>query len=114
MRRLAILLAAMGIMLAMTAGAALAINLVGDNGRDVLRGTAENDVLRGRGGNDLLVGRGNSDRLFGGRGNDVINARDPGRPESDRVLCGPGTDTALIDPSTEDVVAGSCERVRVG
>ena len=36
MRRLAMLLTVMGIMLAMAAGAALAINLVGDSGRDVL------------------------------------------------------------------------------
>ncbi len=114
MRRLAMLLTVMGIMLAMAAGAALAINLVGDSGRDVLRGTAENDVLRGRGGNDHLIGRGDSDRLFGNAGNDVINARDPGRPESDRVNCGPGRDRALIDPSTEDVVARNCETVRVG
>ena len=98
-------------MVALSAGAALALNLAGDNGPDRLVGTAENDTLRGLGGGDTLIGRGDSDRLFGGDGNDFINAVDPGRGEDDLVNCGAGFDRALVDPGTEDVVMGNCERV---
>jgi Ca2+-binding RTX toxin-like protein len=112
-RRAIILLAMVGLMLTLFAGTALAIVRVGDNGPNRLVGTAENDTLRGLGGKDTLVGRGDSDRLFGGRGNDFINARDP-RPEGDRVDCGRGFDRVVVDPSTEDIVTGNCERVRVG
>jgi hypothetical protein len=112
MKKMLVMLAVAALMVAMSAGAALAINLVGDNGPDRLAGTAQNDTLRGRGGNDTLIGRGDSDRLFGGSGNDVINATDP-RPEDDLVNCGPGTDRAIIDPSTEDRVRANCERVTV-
>ena len=114
MKKIMMLAAMMGLMLMVFAGTALAINLTGDNGPDRLVGTAENDTLRGLGGGDTLVGRGDSDRLFGGDGNDFINATDPGRPEGDRVNCGSGFDRVLVDPSTEDIVMGNCERVRVG
>lgn len=102
------------VMVALSAGAALALNLTGDNGPDRLVGTAENDTLRGRGGGDTLIGRGDSDRLFGGDGNDFINAVDPGRADDDLVNCGAGFDRVLVDPSTEDRVMSNCERVRVG
>lgn len=132
MRKIAILLAAMGLMLAITAGTALAVTKIGTNGPNRLVGTAQNDTLRGLGGNDVLIGKGDNDRLFGGAGrdrliggadsdllvggpgNDFINARDPGRPEGDRINCGEGFDTVLVDPSTEDIVSNNCERVRVG
>lgn len=109
-----IILTVAAMMVALSAGAALALNLTGDNGRDRLVGTAENDTLRGLGGNDVLIGRGDSDRLFGGAGNDRINAVDPGGPEDDLVNCGPGFDRVLVDPSTEDRVMDNCERVAVG
>jgi hypothetical protein len=112
MRRVALLLTVMSLLLAMFAGVALARVIVGTNGPDRLVGTAENDTIRGRGGNDTIIGRGDSDRLFGGRGNDFIDARDP-RPEGDFVDCGPGFDRVWVDPSTEDVVARNCERVVV-
>jgi hypothetical protein len=113
MRKAATLVAIVGLMVVVFAGTALALNRVGDGGRDRLVGTAENDTLRGLGGRDTLIGRGDSDRLFGGGGNDFINPVDPGRLEGDRVNCGPGFDRVLVDRSTEDVVARNCERVRV-
>lgn len=113
MKRLVVLFTIAALMIALSAGVALAVNLTGGNGPDRLVGTAENDVLRGLGGNDVLIGRGDSDRLLGGSGNDRINATDPGRPEGDFVNCGPGFDRVMVDPSTEDVVAANCERVRV-
>jgi RTX calcium-binding nonapeptide repeat (4 copies) len=112
MRKLMLILTVAAMMVALSAGAALALNLTGDNGPDRLVGTAENDTLRGLGGRDTLIGRGDSDRLFGGSGNDFINATDP-RPEDDLVNCGAGFDRALVDPSTEDRVMSNCERVVV-
>ena len=85
-----------------------------------------NDVLRGSGGSNRLNGAGGRDQLFGGRGNDVLvggggddrleareGAAAAGRAAQagfvDRVICGAGNDTALVDPV--DVVDPSCESV---
>jgi Ca2+-binding RTX toxin-like protein len=114
MRQVAVLLTIMGLMVALFAATALAATKVGTSGPDRLVGTAENDTLRGLGGGDTPIGKGDSDRLFGGAGNDFIDARDPGRPEGDRVDCGAGFDRVVVDPSTEDIVASDRERVRVG
>lgn len=113
MKRITVLIVAMGIMVAMFAGVAVAKTVLGTSGPDTLVGTSENDTIRGFRGADDITGRGDSDRLFGGRGDDHIDARDP-RPEDDHVDCGPGFDRVLVDPSTEDVVENNCERVRVG
>ena len=113
-RRMAVLIAVMGLMVMAFAGMAFAATKIGNAGPDRLVGTAENDTLRGRGGADTLIGRGDSDVLVGGRGNDHINARERGRAEEDRVNCGPGRDTVLTDNTTEDVISKNCEVVRRG
>ena len=113
-KRMAVLIAVMGLMVMEFAGAAFAVKRVGDAGPNRLVGTAENDVLKGRAGADTLVGRGDSDLLVGGRGNDQINARESGRAEDDNVDCGPGRDTVLTDNTTEDSIASNCEVVKRG
>ena len=113
-RKVTILLAVMGLMVMAFAGVALAVTKVGDAGPNRLVGTAENDTLRGLGGADELVGRGDSDRLFGGSGRDLINARERGKAEDDRVDCGAGRDTVLTDNTTEDTILANCEVVRRG
>ena len=113
-RKVAILLAVMGLMVMAFAGVALAVTKTGDAGANRLVGTAENDTLKGRGGADTLIGKGDSDLLVGGRGNDRINARERGRAEDDRVDCGRGRDTVLTDNTTEDHIANNCEVVRRG
>jgi Ca2+-binding RTX toxin-like protein len=113
-KRIAVLIAVVGLMMMVFAGAAFAVTRVGDAGPNRLVGTAENDVLKGRAGADTLVGRGDSDLLVGGRGNDQINARESGRAEDDRVDCGPGRDTVLTDNTTEDSIASNCEVVKRG
>jgi Ca2+-binding RTX toxin-like protein len=113
-RRVAVLLAVMGLMVVLFAGAALAVVRVGDAGPNRLVGTAENDTLRGLGGADTLIGRGDSDRLFGGSGGDLINARERGRAEDDLVDCGAGRDTVLTDNTTEDTIRANCEVIRRG
>jgi len=113
-KRLAVLVAVVGLMMMVFAGAAFAVTRIGDAGPNRLVGTAENDVLKGRAGADTLIGRGDSDLLVGGRGNDQINARESGRAEDDRVDCGPGRDTVLTDNTTEDSIASNCEVVKRG
>jgi len=113
-RRMAILLALVGLMLVLFAAAALAVVKVGNDGPNRLVGTAENDTLRGRGGADTIIGKGDSDRLYGGRGRDHINARERGRAEDDLVDCGRGRDTVLTDNTTEDRILANCEVVRRG
>ena len=113
-RKLAVLLAVIGLMVMAFAGVALAVTKTGDAGPNRLVGTAENDTLKGRAGADTLIGKGDSDVLVGGRGNDQINARERGRPEDDRVDCGRGRDTVLTDNTTEDSIANNCEVVKRG
>ena len=113
-KRMAVLIAVMGLMVMVFAGTAFAVTRIGDAGPNRLVGTAENDRLEGRGGADTLIGKGDSDLIVGGRGNDRINARERGRPEDDRVDCGRGRDTVLTDNTTEDRIADNCEVVRRG
>jgi hypothetical protein len=80
-------------------------NLIGGSAADTLVGGAAANRLEGGAGNDVLRGNGGADVLLGGAGDDTIEARDG---IADSVDCGPGTDTARVDPS--DDVAG-CERV---
>jgi Ca2+-binding RTX toxin-like protein len=114
MRKVAILLAVMGLMVMAYAGVALAVTKTGDAGPNRLVGTAENDTLRGRGGADTIIGKGDSDRLYGGRGGDHITARERGRAEDDLVDCGRGRDTVLTDNTTEDRVLANCEVIKRG
>jgi Ca2+-binding RTX toxin-like protein len=113
-RRLAILVAVMGLMVMAFAGTAVAVVNVGNAGPNRLVGTVENDTLKGRGGADTIIGKGDSDRLYGGSGADHINSRERGRAEEDRVDCGAGRDTVLTDNTTEDTILSNCEVVRRG
>jgi RTX calcium-binding nonapeptide repeat (4 copies) len=91
--------------------------LAGHAGIDRLEGGEGSDRLAGLTGNDVLDGGPDRDRLLGGRGNDVIDAQWRFAPQfesdpamRDRVLCGAGRDTAVVDKF--DTVQG-CERVEV-
>src|SRR5439155_9339389 len=82
----------------------------GGAGDDVLWALARSDVQPGPGGAVDQVG----DTLDGGPGNDTFRTRDG---EVDRITCGDGDDTALLDQVdviTDATAAnpnGSCERV---
>src|SRR5918992_1096633 len=68
----------------------------GGRGNDVLTGNGRANRLFGGGGRDNLRGRGGNDLLMGGGANDRIDARD-GAGSVDRIECGAGNDTALVD-----------------
>ena len=124
-RRRLLILAAIGIVIAIAVPATLgAIHGFGQGTArsEILRGTSGNDKIVGEGGNDKIYGYGGNDRLFGGDGNDTINGgpgqdRLGGGPGDDQIQakdgqadvvgCGPGVDHVLGDDS--DRVASDCE-----
>jgi Ca2+-binding RTX toxin-like protein len=65
-------LAAMALALLLASGVALAVNKVGTNGPDTLRGTNKADNLLGRGANDILIALAGDDHLLGERGKDIV------------------------------------------
>jgi Ca2+-binding RTX toxin-like protein len=73
-----------------------------------LTGDADGNILSVSGGKATIVGGDGTDFITGGPLDDTIDARD-GYP--DRVYCGAGTDTALVDPL--DTVSQSCENAPV-
>lgn len=80
--------------------------IVGTARGDELCGRRGRDTLAGGDGNDRLRGGSGADVMMGGRGRDVVIAWDRFR---DRVACGPGRDSAIVD--RRDRVARDCERV---
>lgn len=104
----------------------------GLGGDDLIDGANGNDVLDGGAGNDTIYGGGNDDTIIGGPGldsmngegstsglftsvfgNDRIDARDG---VAEQLNCGPGADTAIVDPlDTVPQDPGSlCENVDRG
>ena len=85
--------------------------LAGSIGNDVVEGGAGNDTISGDAGIDQLRGGPGSDSITGGDGNDVIWTDDDNTssaPTPDEVNCGPGRDTAYVDPADNPV---ACEVV---
>ena len=117
MRRVVLVLAAMALALLLASGVAWAVNKIGTDGPDTLRGTNRADNLSGEGANDDLLGLGGSDNLLGGAGKDNVlggNERRPqggdknlvGGPANDRVLGGNGSDNAVGGPGNDFVDGG--------
>jgi len=90
-------------------GSARGETLVGFGAGDEVMGLGGDDALSGGGGDDELYGGSGHDALLGGAGDDFVEARDGGR---DYVWCGPGADTASVDPV--DRVARNCETLYAG
>jgi len=63
----------MALTLLVASGVALAVNKIGTDGPDTLRGTNGDDNLYGLGGNDILLGLAGNDNLLGGPGKDIVN-----------------------------------------
>ena len=94
--------------------------VVGSEGPDVLRGTAEadvfcglegNDVIRGGGGADTVFGGAGADRIFGGAGGDTLR----GARGDDLLNGGPGRDSCRGGPGRDRIArceSASRERER--
>src|SRR5829696_1828072 len=72
MRRTMLLLASIALTLLIAVGVALAVNKVGTQGRDFLRGTDGADHLVGKGENDRIFSLAGKDNLIGGPGKDLV------------------------------------------
>jgi Ca2+-binding RTX toxin-like protein len=114
MRRILLLLAVIAVTLAVASGVAWALNKVGTNDPDTLRGTKVDDNLLGKGGNDVLWGLAGRDSLLGDEGKDwVIGGNERrilggeknllGGPGNDGVLGGNGSDNLAGGPGNEYV-----------
>jgi Ca2+-binding RTX toxin-like protein len=82
----------------------------GGDDNDQLKGKAGEDTLNGNDGDDVLTGGKSSDNLDGGPDDDTINGRHDGKA-GDEIVCGDGTDTAILGPNDE--TDGNCENVEV-
>ncbi len=78
-------------------------NVVGTQGRDVLRGTEGSDVIAGRAGDDVIAGGGGHDIICGGAGDDVLR----GGPGNDRLLGGPGNDRLFGGRGADRLTGGA-------
>jgi Ca2+-binding RTX toxin-like protein len=72
MRRAILLLVVMAAGLVLASGVALAVNKIGTQGRDFLKGTGGADNLVGRSDNDRIFSLAGKDNLIGGTGKDLL------------------------------------------
>ena len=101
MRRVALALAAMTLALLLASGVAWAVNKIGTDGPDTLRGTNKADNLLGKGGNDKLFGLAGRDNLLGGSGKDMVFGG------NERRLS--GGDKNLVGGSGNDEILGGLD-----
>ena len=105
MRRLVLLLTTMALVLLLASGVALAVNRIGTDGTDTLRGTNGNDNLLGRGDNDILFALNGSDNLLGGPGNDWLDTHPMGFRRGDKnMVGGTGNDAVIGGRGSDDVL----------
>ncbi len=108
MRRVTLVLAAMALALLLASGVAWAVNKVGTNDPDTLRGTNGDDNLVGKGGNDVLWGLACRDSLLGDEGKDwVIGGNERRTLGGDKnMLGGPGNDGVLGGNDSDNLAGG--------
>lgn len=88
----------------------------GGSGDDVVGGSNGNDEVSGGPGIDIVFGNAGEDKLDGGVGNDRVYANDNFQFSdglSDHIKCGPGTDTAYLNPSEGDIASNDCETKKI-
>jgi len=117
MRRTILLLATIALTVLVAGGVALAVNKIGTQGRDFLKGTDGADHLVGKGDSDRIFGLAGKDSLIGGPGKDMVvggSERRPsggdkklvGGPDNDAVLGGKGSDNILGNEGNDFVANG--------
>jgi Ca2+-binding RTX toxin-like protein len=107
MKRILVLFIVMAVTLVAASGVAWAVNKIGTNGPDTLKGTNRADNLLGRGGNDVLYSLAGRDNLLGGAGRDALL----GENERHRLLGGdknlkggPGNDIGVGGKGSDNVL----------
>jgi Ca2+-binding RTX toxin-like protein len=109
MRRTVLLLATMTLTLLVATGVALAVNKIGTNGPDTLRGTNADDHLLGLGGNDELFAFRGDDSLLGGPDKDRLSASTSNGNSyggHKTMFGGPGNDFVDAGKGSDDIVGG--------
>jgi Ca2+-binding RTX toxin-like protein len=116
MRRTIVLLTTMALTLSVASGVAWAVNKIGTDGPDTLRGTNGADNLIGKGGNDRLFALDGRDTLLGGPGKDWVDTHPKkfrrgdknlqGGPGNDIVVGGRGSDNVLDDAGNDLLADG--------
>lgn len=133
MRRTTIVILVAAMLLALTAGAALASTIscpnsdgsssydcTGTGGADTMKGAPGPDYMVGLGGNDTLNGFAGEDKIdalndpqdkgkdtvSGGPGNDAIAANDGVK---DKIDCGTGSKDIAYSDKGLDIVSSNCE-----
>jgi len=114
-KRAAIFITLISVLVLVFAGVALAAVIKGNDKANYLGGTSNGDTIYGYGGDDRLHARGGDDALrlgsgkdkgHGEHGDDFINSVDGTK---DFVSCGPGADRARANPG--DNVQEGCEQI---
>jgi Ca2+-binding RTX toxin-like protein len=105
MRRATLLTLVAVLLVAMTASAALALNIRGTNGPDQLTGTSKADTINALGGKDEVRGLRGPDDINGGFGPDLLH----GAQGNDEFSGAPGDDT-VIGNVGNDVIRGGVGR----
>lgn len=108
MRHVALIAATIGVLFATTT-VTLAAFMVGTDGNDTLKGSAENDEIYGRGGNDTIDGGAGRDDLDGGPGSDDIRG---GAGSDDAVGYDDATGVKVsLDDQPNDGAPGEADNV---
>lgn len=79
------------------------ISLLGNDGDNILTGTAFNDAIQGGDGHDQLIGRAGVDTIIGGGGQDTLN----GGTGLDILTGGSGADSFTYATLTEALIGGT-------
>lgn len=92
-------------------------DIEGNSGNDYIQGEQGSDTLDGNDGNDVLIGNTGGDKINGGNGDDLLEANviigstSVSDGSNDTLTCGPGNDTAFINPTDGDTASSDCELV---
>jgi len=108
-RRVVLVLAATALTLLLASGVAWAVNKIGTDGPDTLRGTNEDDNLVGKDGNDALFAQRGNDTLLGRPGKDVVTAEtERGRSYGGQknMTGGPGNDVVFGGKGSDNIAGG--------
>jgi hypothetical protein len=117
MRRIALVVAAIALALLLASGVAWAVNEIGTDGPDTLRGTNRDDNLVGLRGNDRIFSLAGQDNLLGGSGSDFMlggtrrlasggDKNMVGGPGNDAVVGGLGSDNVVGQEGNDFLVGG--------
>ena len=96
----------MALTMLVASGVALAVNKIGTDGPDTLRGTNGDDNLYGLGGNDKLWALAGNDNLLGGPGKDVVFGGRPGEECCTSSNYSGGNKNLAGGPGNDDVEGG--------